>query len=430
MDKKEKKREMGKQNRGYNLWQVIVIGVVSLGATVFGFFQLSFFNTYIEHVLELSPLHIALMVSLASITAVIFFLIVGVFSDNTRSKYGRRRPYLLLGIIAGISIIIFGYIDDYLTGLLLRILIVELGINAYYAVQRSLIADLVPLEHRGKANGIASIIATMGMMLAVGATVIANEVYVANGKLNQEGHIFLFTIGGLTIIFCALFGFFFLREPPVSELPPKKRFLEDLKDTFQIQELKKHKEYFKIIVASSVFIIGLLLVAPYLFIYIFGLEMKNIEMALMVIIIAPMIAVSMFFIGKLADKYGRKKMIVPIMLISSIGFIMVPFIPTGEDINLPLLIIAVTLALIGFNGVMVPVAAWQQDLLPEEKRGQFIAILNLVNALTAIPGAIIGALIYTYLGIQWIFAFVPIFFIASIPFFMKVEETLKIKKED
>ncbi|MHA1148980.1 MAG: MFS transporter [Promethearchaeota archaeon] len=404
--------------------QVFFIGVVLIGASIFGFFQLAFFNTYIEGVLNLGEWYIALMVSLASIVGLIFFLVFGVISDNTRTKYGRRRPYLLLGIISGIAMISFGFVQDYIVALIIRVLIIEISINAYYAVQRTLIADLIPVEHRGKANGITANLAMLGMIIAVGAMIYVSAVHVKGGNLSQEGHLILYIVGGISIILCAAVGFIFIKEPNASDLPERKGFFEDIQETLNIDELKKHREYLKMMLAQSVLYLGLLLVAPYIFIYIFDLELSVLELVIVALVLLPVIASTMYILGKLADKIGRKKVLPPTIAVSSIGFIMIPFVAAKDAIIFPLLIVAVCLALIGFNGVMVPINAWQQDLLPEEKRAQFNGIMNIVYTVLSIPGAIIGAIIYSNLGIHWIFAFVPIFLILSIPFFLKIEETI------
>ena len=70
-------------------------------------------------------------------------------------------------------------------------------------------------------------------------------------------------------------------------------------------------------------------------------------------------------------------------------------------------------------------------LLPDGKRGQFLGILNVIFTTSQIPGAILGGMIADSMGIAWIFAFAPIFLLASIPLFLRVKETLpeSIEKE-
>ena len=44
--------------------QSIVIGILFTADQIFGFFEQNFFNTYLDHVLGLSPIYISIMVTL------------------------------------------------------------------------------------------------------------------------------------------------------------------------------------------------------------------------------------------------------------------------------------------------------------------------------------------------------------------------------
>jgi MFS family permease len=90
--------------------------------------------------------------------------------------------------------------------------------------------------------------------------------------------------------------------------------------------------------------------------------------------------------------------------------------------------IGLPFVLVGVLALVTPLNAWSQDLLPVDKRGQFTGILNIVNTVSQIIGAFAGGIVATFFGIQWIFVLGPVFFIASIPFFMMVKETLKLEE--
>ncbi|GAG95577.1 unnamed protein product [marine sediment metagenome] len=132
----------------------------------------------------------------------------------------------------------------------------------------------------------------------------------------------------------------------------------------------------------------------------------------------------MYVLGKIVDKYGRKKFLAPLILISSIGFFIIPFFSPDTIFNFIIYVIAFTLILIALMGLAVPLITWRHDLLPEHERGKYTGIQNIMDTISQIPGAIIGGLIADAFGIQWIFIVVPIFLIGSIPFFMTVRETL------
>ena len=111
--------------------------------------------------------------------------IVGVLSDNTKSKFGRRRPYLLGGAIitaialwafphsAGISDIISNLFHINMPawgGLLIAailIWVIDACINIAQGPYRSLIPDVVPIEQHANANSYISLAIGLGSVIAM-----------------------------------------------------------------------------------------------------------------------------------------------------------------------------------------------------------------------------------------------------------------------
>ncbi len=409
----------------------IIVGIMLAGTTIFGYFEATFFNTYLDHVLNLPYYYISIMVSLSATVGLISMIIWGIKSDNTRSKYGRRRPYLLFGFIAGIAMVAFAFAEDFLMCIILDVIIIGIASNAFYVAQRSLIPDLIEPEYRGRANGIAGALAIIGLLVAIGLTLVANEIYtVRRGTGNiitREGHLFLFIIGGLAIIICGVIGFLLLKELHLSELPPKKDFMVELKEIFNLEELKKQNQFFRIVLAQTIYRAHIFVVLPFLFIYLFSLALTTFEFFLTIAVSIPVIIVVMMSLGKLADRLGRKASIVPGIIIASIGFFLMPIATFFPQYKFIILMIAMPLVLLGLMGLEVPLAAWSQDLLPEDKRGKFLGILNVVNTMSQIIGAIVGGIVATVYGLVWVFAIAPIFALGSIPLFRRVRETLVIE---
>ncbi len=437
---------MEKKEKVFNKFlrrQVLLIGILFAGDTIFGFFEQNYLNTYLDQVLNLGPLFISVMVSLSAVLGLIMNLSWGIISDNTRSKFGRRRPYLLFGIIAGISMILFAFSIDlgggdvmvaYTICIILDVVIIGIASNAYYVSERSLIPDTVELELRGRANGRINIIGYLGLLIAIAAFLVADLIFgqevAGETVIGQEGHLFVLSIGGVSIIIAGLIGFLFIKEKPVSELPPKKKFFVELKEIVNIEQLKSNKELFKIILAQTIYYSGIYTVMPFLFIWIFALNLSTIELLLGVAFGFPILFIVTSYLGKLADKYGRRKYIPISIIIICIGYLLTPFVKIGTDVNFILFLVVFPFILIGILGLATPMNAWTQDLIPENQRGKFFGIVNIVFTISQVIGSIVGGLVITYFVItgfvpeSFIFVFAPIFFICSIPLFLKVKETL------
>ena len=444
MEIKEKNNtnEKEQESLGVSPYLILLIGLVSAGIQIFGYFESQFLNTYIDHILNLEYIYIGIMVSSSAVMGLIFLFVWGIISDNTRSKWGRRRPYLLFGgIISGIGIILFGISPNYFWCYFFDVIIIGIASNAYYAAQRVLIPDLIDLEYRGRVNGIVGIISFAALIIAIIATMLVTDMHTlpnpdpaeTGNILTQEGHTILLSFGGITVIITGIIGFLFIREKiDAAELPPQKKFREELRETFNIEELKKQREFFKLILAMTIFSSGVSAIVSYIFNFIFSVGTSSSDLITIFGIIGPVLIISILLLGRLTDKIGRKRIIIPTIFISCIGFFMIPLLTESDELNVFLFAVAFCFVLIGIMGVMVPMNTWSQDLLPEGKKAQFLGIFNIVNTVSQIIGSMTAGIVATVLKghvenpLAWIFAIVPIFFIGSIPLFLKVKETLTV----
>ncbi len=134
--------------------QILLIGLLYMGDYLFFFFEQNYFNTYLDHVLYLPELFISIMVSLSATVGLISMPLWGIASDHTRSKYGRRRPFLLFGIIAGFGMVLFGFAYlffgrteiAYIWCLIVDVVIIGIASNAFLVAERSLIPDTIEVQ--------------------------------------------------------------------------------------------------------------------------------------------------------------------------------------------------------------------------------------------------------------------------------------------
>ena len=411
---------------------LILIGLLAMGDKLFFFFEQNYFNTYLDHVLFLPPLYISIMVSLSATMGLIMMIVWGIFSDNTRTKFGRRRPYLLFGgIVAGIAMILYGLSNNYILCVIIDVVIIGLASNAFLLAERSLIPDTIEVEKRGKANGIINLISYIGLIIGVAFLLIGNELFGvpdprpgATGTIiTQEGHFILLFVGGFVFALVGIIGFIFIKEKPVLEPSERERFFGNLWKGFKKVERNSLKEFLKILLALLIFQSGIASIMPFLFVFIFDQGFSTLQLLLGIAFAVPALIIATIFLGRLSDKFGRKRFIPISMIIISIGYLIMPF----SSGNYIIFIVGLPFVLVGVLALVVPLNAWSQDLLPEDLRGTFTGILNIVNTVSQIIGSLLAGIIAILFGVSWIFVLGPIFFIASIPIFMTVKETIKLE---
>jgi MFS family permease len=94
--------------------------------------------------------------------------IVGTYSDKTKTRFGRRIPYLMIGIpVSGFFLTLLPLFKDTEVYLLMLVIIAFLLMMAFYrAPVVALMPDLVPSKFRSKANGIINLMGGLGAVYA------------------------------------------------------------------------------------------------------------------------------------------------------------------------------------------------------------------------------------------------------------------------
>jgi MFS family permease len=135
--------------------------------------------------------------------------------------------------------------------------------------------------------------------------------------------------------------------------------------------------------------------------------------------IAPLIA--SIPLGRLADRYGRKRMlfaIAPATYAAQLCLILAP--------NQSVLVLAGLL--FGFDSINTAiVSAMAAEVMPKNQMGRWIGIVSLVRGLASIPAPLIGGLIWDHVGPPYVFmATVAIDALIRLPLLASVRETLHL----
>ncbi len=94
----------------------------------------------------------------------------GMLSDETRgrfARFGRRRPYILLGTLVNIGALVWMALARDIASLAVAYALIQLSNNAASAPFHALLPDIVPGEQRGLASGVMGLLATVGSISGV-----------------------------------------------------------------------------------------------------------------------------------------------------------------------------------------------------------------------------------------------------------------------
>lgn len=132
-------------------------------------------------------------------TAGIANIAAGALSDATRSPWGRRRPWILAGLVGSILSYLVIWRAVTVNELLIGVLLFQACFNVLYAALVAIFPDTVPDGQKGLVSGFQSLGYPIGA--ALGALVIGQAVTVTEGRFLAISLILAGAVGGFVLGF-------------------------------------------------------------------------------------------------------------------------------------------------------------------------------------------------------------------------------------
>ncbi|MEU9321132.1 MFS transporter [Streptomyces sp. NPDC048295] len=108
---------------------------------------------------------LSLVTGLGALVAVLANPLAGAWSDRTTSRFGRRRPWILGGALAGAAGLSLTATQHTVAGVAVGWCLAQAGLNAMLAGVTTPIADRVPLTQRAQVSGWTGLMQSFGLVL-------------------------------------------------------------------------------------------------------------------------------------------------------------------------------------------------------------------------------------------------------------------------
>jgi len=319
--------------------------------------------------------------------------LAGGLSDSTRSRWGRRRPWILAGTLLALVFLGGMALAGNFLGLLAAYLLLQLASNSAHGPAQGLIPDLVPEQQRGLASGIKNLFDMLGLVVA---SLVA-------GQLMEAGSPALaFVAIGAVLAVSTLVTLLATSEADATGLgesshsrdrSPSARpgpVLRSLRDVLSV-DFRHYPDYTWLIVSRFLILLGIYAVQGFAQYYVRDvLKVPNpaeVTGNLLAAIGLPL-TLLVFPAGLLSDRLGRRRL----NLVA--GVLIVP--------GIFLLVFARTVpavlafgAVIGMGTGVFLSANWAlaTDLIPEREAGKYLGLTNLATAGSGAAARLAGPLI-------------------------------------
>ena len=208
MEKSKEKKSL----KGY--WTTTFL--IGLGFFTMGLMD-PLYDTYIPvflgNFIEKNSL-IGIIMTLDNVLAIFLIPIFSALSDRTRTRIGRRMPYIIT--LLPITAIIFAFIPitahQSLWLLITTIFMLNLTKQAVRGPVVALMPDMVPGDLRSEANGVIN---TMGGLATILGTVLLAQlmnVYVTVPVLGKVNNVLAFPVASIFVIVAVVLLFIFVKE--------------------------------------------------------------------------------------------------------------------------------------------------------------------------------------------------------------------------
>jgi MFS family permease len=326
-------------------------------------------------VLELVPQSkntaLGLATSAGLIVAVVWQPIIGVLSDRTRTRWGRRLPYFVGGTLLAVACLYAIALAPSFAIVVAGLLAIQLASNTVQGPWQALIPDHVPPEQRGTASGVKAAFDIL-------AFVIGRQV---SGQLVAEGNV----VGAVS----ATAGTFFIallltawaaKEGPeaVENLPPQAMG-QTLARTFVV-DWKAHPAFLWWFLNRFLFWAGFIALNTFLLFFMIDVvDMAESEAQRFVANLSLVIGSVLFVValpsGWLADRLGRRPLVATSGLLAAAGTGMILVLRAPNAI-----LAAAGVVGLGVGAFLSANWALVTDIVPEAEAARSLGIANIATA--------------------------------------------------
>lgn len=356
--------------------------------------------------------------------------IVSVISDRSGFSWGRRRPFILFGVILAVLFLPgIGLAGSYAV-LFTSYCLVQISSNTAQGPFQAFIPELAPEGKRGRASGVKGLLEVLGGVALIYPVAIFMDNYAAG-----EGSWWLWL--ALAMLGVLLLVVMVATVRMVKELPgkaaPRVSLLATVYKPFKI-DLRKDRSFLWFLISRLLVFMAFATIQQFALYYlrdVIGVT-DPAEAAAKFLIVAVVGMLAMVYpAGRLSDRLGRRPIGIASAILSAIGILIIVLYQSYSSILIAAGILGVAVG--AFSSTNWALAT---DLVAKGEEARYLALANVATAGGAALARLIGPIIDFFekqsagLGYQVMLVACMIFFVFGGLLLLKIKPPVTSRSQE
>jgi MFS family permease len=320
-----------------------------------------------------------------AIIAILVQPTVGSISDYTITRWGRRKPYILIGSVADLVFLYGIATSDSVLAIAAFVALLQFSSNFAQGPFQGYVPDLVPAPQVGVASGLIGLFSALGNVTGFAVAALAIRFSATDPNAFFYGTLALGAIEIATMLSVVIR----VDEGRRAKLRNGRSWLSIAGEAWGTDVLREHS--FLWLVASRFFVLlaGSLLVtlSTFYLAQTFGLSASATGDAKLILLAVVIVGIALAVVpaARLSDRIGRKRVIYGACAIGATGLAIAALAP-----SVPVAMVGAALFAVAAGSFLAVDWALMTDIIPKASSGRYMGISNVATASSGVVALALG----------------------------------------
>ena len=340
----------------------------------------------------LTGLYVGIITTAGVLIAIVVQPTMGAISDHTRSRLGRRKPYIIVGTALDVIFLAFAawaFSNENYWAFVAAVVLLQFSSNFAQGPYQGYVPDLVPSKQVGVASGLLGAANILGNLLGPGIAIVFLALLPEMLGM-PEIRLGLFAAIAVIEVVTMLITVVYV---PDRSAPPTQRSLRSRALAAWGTDILAHRDFVWVMISRLLVLSGLVTVQAFAVLYLQNTQGMTQDEALSssfpVLVVLLLAALLSAVPGaRISNRVGRKPVLYVAIALGALGGVALAAAPAYW------MVMAAAVPIGICSGVFLGVDwALMTDIVPKAESGRYMGISNIAVAGAGPIGATVGGLV-------------------------------------